>query len=92
MPSNCPGAYLRVSRVIGAKKKPRPVPAMMKGRMRSVYGVVAVITVASQPMPIACSATPMATIRRPPMRSESRPAGSGTALIRRWNRLRSAAR
>src|SRR5262249_20435581 len=38
------------------------------------------ISAASQPMPIACSATPMATIRRPPMRSESRPAmGAVTA-------------
>ena len=35
---------------------------------------------ASQPMPIACSATPMATIRRLPKRSESRPAtGAVTA-------------
>ena len=35
MPSSGPGAYERVSRVMGAKKKPRPAPAMMKGGTRS---------------------------------------------------------
>jgi hypothetical protein len=34
MPSSSPGAYLRVSWVMGAKKKPRPVPAMMNGGTR----------------------------------------------------------
>jgi hypothetical protein len=35
MPSSSPGAYLRVSWVMGAKKKPRPAPAMRKGGTRS---------------------------------------------------------
>ena len=58
----------------GAKKSAMPIPETTKPGTSSEYGTVGVETAASQPSPIAWSASPVAISGRPPMRSESAPA------------------
>ena len=76
----------------GAKKSAIPMPETTNAGTSSAYGTVGVEIAASQPSPIAWSASPVAMSGRPPMRSESAPAiGAMKIGIAVHGRMRSPA-
>jgi hypothetical protein len=91
-PSRWRGAKPSVIRAAGAKNRPMPSPARTNGGTSRPYPTVGAETALSQAIPAACSASAMATTRRPPIRSDSRPDnGAATTGIAVHGSVRSPA-